>query len=462
MLLSYCKSSDIIVEYLPKLSLSTYSFVFFLPRQFVIFFLNSFFFYCNKIYMGHVYVCLLVALIEVMVFRELVSVRYKDNFDKIQDSIPLFRTTQWLWFFVAVTYTYGEFVADILQSNPRLHYLMEKLCIQYLPLTSFQLYSCTFVMTIASLQREHIKFQINQLCWTLLVLCLTVGQLKYVMHNMFNGFFWFVFPCCLVITNDTGAYIAGMLLGRRLTKRQFISFSPNKTWEGFIGGWFFTMICAWFLSRFLAQYTWMTCPVNEFNFLPQPLECEVDPIFQHAQSILPSELFDMLPRNLAKKIPGVIEMCRYTDQTSDETIVVKCADATQPMHHDHFEMKIDDIYPIQLHSLSLALFASFVAPFGGFLASAIKRAYGVKDFAALIPGHGGVMDRMDCQFIMALCTWVHFNTFVRATTVSVPKLAYLYSLLSPQEKREFRQHIAQAAKLAKVSPEQQYTINNQY
>jgi hypothetical protein len=53
------------------------------------------------------------------------------------------------------------------------------------------------------------------------------------------------------------------------------------------------------------------------------------------------------------------------------------------------------------------------------------------------PGHGGVMDRMDCQFLMALCTWVHYNTFVKLATVSVPKLTYMYSLLSEQEKKDF-------------------------
>lgn len=47
------------------------------------------------------------------------------------------------------------------------------------------------------------------------------------------------------------------------------------------------------------------------------------------------------------------------------------------------------------------------------------------------------MDRMDCQFIMALYTWVHYNTFVRLSTVSVPKLVYLYSLLSKEEKVAF-------------------------
>lgn len=61
------------------------------------------------------------------------------------------------------------------------------------------------------------------------------------------------------------------------------------------------------------------------------------------------------------------------------------------------------VIPVQLYCLFLAAFASMVAPFGGFFASAIKRAYDAKDFDTFIPGHGGLMDRLDCQFIMGLC-----------------------------------------------------------
>ena len=49
---------------------------------------------------------------------------------------------------------------------------------------------------------------------------------------------------------------------------------------------------------------------------------------------------------------------------------------------------------IQLIAMGLALFASTVAPFGGFAASATKRAFNIKDFDNLMPGHGGFMDRM--------------------------------------------------------------------
>ena len=54
----------------------------------------------------------------------------------------------------------------------------------------------------------------------------------------------------------------------------------------------------------------------------------------------------------------------------------------------------------------MAVFASFVAPFGGFLASGFKRARNIKDFASLIPGHGGLTDRMDCQLLMGAFAYV--------------------------------------------------------
>ena len=61
--------------------------------------------------------------------------------------------------------------------------------------------------------------------------------------------------------------------------------------------------------------------------------------------------------------------------------------ASQKFHH--FELVLWNMYPIQIHAIWLGFFASVVVPFGGFLASAIKQAYVIKDFNSLILGHGG-------------------------------------------------------------------------
>ncbi len=50
----------------------------------------------------------------------------------------------------------------------------------------------------------------------------------------------------------------------------------------------------------------------------------------------------------------------------------------------------------------IALLLSVVAQIGDLMESAIKRRFGVKDASQLIPGHGGVMDRLDGFWAAAL------------------------------------------------------------
>jgi CDP-diglyceride synthetase len=55
---------------------------------------------------------------------------------------------------------------------------------------------------------------------------------------------------------------------------------------------------------------------------------------------------------------------------------------------------------MHFHTIFLGIFASLLAPLGGLFASGFKRALKIKDFANVIPGHGGITDRMDCQILM--------------------------------------------------------------
>jgi phosphatidate cytidylyltransferase len=54
-----------------------------------------------------------------------------------------------------------------------------------------------------------------------------------------------------------------------------------------------------------------------------------------------------------------------------------------------------------LHGLALGALVATVAPFGDLAKSMVKRQMKVKDFSALIPGHGGMFDRIDSLFFVA-------------------------------------------------------------
>ena len=82
--------------------------------------------------------------------------------------------------------------------------------------------------------------------------------------------------------------------------------------------------------------------------------------------------------------------------------------------------------PMHIHSMNFATFASLIAPFGGFFASGLKRTFKIKDFGDSIPGHGGMTDRMDCQFIMGMFAYMYYHSFIaihKASLGSVMELA---------------------------------------
>ena len=61
---------------------------------------------------------------------------------------------------------------------------------------------------------------------------------------------------------------------------------------------------------------------------------------------------------------------------------------------------------------ALGLAGGLAAMAGDLWESALKRRFGVKDAGALIPGHGGLMDRLDSILPNVIAGWLLLTLFL--------------------------------------------------
>lgn len=142
---------------------------------------------------------------------------------------------------------------------------------------------------------------------------------------------WFLFVVILTETDDIFQAIVGRLFGSHKRHRITPTISPNKTWEGFIGGMLVIVLLAPIIAPWLTTLDRQPGPFA----LPVSLQPFVAPIL-------------------------------------------------------------------------VALLISFAGFFGDINMSAIKRDSGIKDSSRLLPGMGGVIDRVD-SLTMTAPTFVYFT-----------------------------------------------------
>ncbi|KAJ2967091.1 hypothetical protein NUW54_g13612 [Trametes sanguinea] len=317
--------------------------------------------------LGHVYMIMLVMLCQTLVYREvtaLFSLKRKDVGEgNSRGRDPWSKTLNWYFFAVTNYFLYGEsiiyYFKHVVFSNAQLTPFATNH-----RFVSFTLYLIGFVGFVLSLKRGYLKQQFGLFCWVHMTLLLIVVSSHFIVNNILEGLIWFWVPASLVICNDVFAYVWGITLGRT----PLIALSPKKTVEGFVGAFFSTIIFGLLWGTYFMRFDYMICPMRDLGVTAWSgqLQCTPNPVFVWRDWLMPAPLSVFLSTLLGHQVTTI------------------------------------PYAPYQFHLLVLSCFASLVAPFGGFFASGFKRAFDIKDFGHSIPGHGGMTDRMDCQYVFVI------------------------------------------------------------
>ncbi|KAF7732732.1 hypothetical protein EC973_000003 [Apophysomyces ossiformis] len=349
---------------------------------------------------GYIWSIVGVMAIAIVVYREVIQIAQVPAKDK---NMRWFKTMSWYFLITTEYFLYGESI---------IYYFKEIVMVDafLLPFAthhrfiSFMLYVIGFVFFVMNLKRGQYRFQMAQFGYTHMALLMIVVQSHFIVDNILEGLIWFVMPAALVVINDIFAYICGFFWG----KTPLIQLSPKKTVEGFVGALICTLLLGFIVTTILMRFNYMTCPVQDLGATAwSDISCEPhNPVFTPAPWKLPSV------------VRYLIKLMTFRD------------------------VREVWIAPVQLHTVVMACFASLIAPFGGFFASAVKRAFKIKDFGQSIPGHGGLTDRMDCQFLMGLFAYMYYQSFIKMYNITVGTiLALVINNLSPREKVELLERL---------------------
>ncbi|KAK6589878.1 hypothetical protein RS030_192812 [Cryptosporidium xiaoi] len=338
---------------------------------------------------GHTYSAILVLSLILAVYQEVISLKRNAEEDK---HLPFFYTLRWYWLGVTLFSTGKLWWVPLIEKYRKNNYFIYIL-VHYHSIISYSGALFGFICFILSLRNYTLRYQFSQFGIMILTLLLVVTQSVFMIANTYRGLFWFILPSLLVICNDIFAYIFGKLFG----KTSLFKLSPKKTVEGFVGASIITIIAAFILGKMLSTSQIFICPQNELLEAPfsmwKELRCD------------PHSVYIPKPYDTPNKLSFIL--------------------GNGPIYFSDS----------QFHAVIIGIFTAFVAPFGGFFASGLKRALRIKDFGSTIPGHGGITDRFDCQILTGMFTYLYIRTFVftRPKSVSLDLLIKMAKLLPEPE-----------------------------
>lgn len=346
--------------------------------------------FCVFIYGGPLFLMVLTLFVQVKCFSEVINIGYAVY--RVHN-LPWFRSLSWYFLVASNYFFYGEsmvgYFGILINKINFLTFL-----VRYHRFISFSMYIGGFVWFVVSLRKGYYMRQFSLFAWTHVALLIVVTQSYLIIQNLFEGLIWFILPILMIVVNDVMAYMFGFFLGRT----PLIKLSPKKTWEGYLGGAFSTVVISMILGHMLAQYPFFICPIEFNENLGHTTHYTCEPSFNFVLQ--------------EYSIPGISNIRKMLRMKEAVTV-----------------------YPAMIHALFMSIFASVIGPFGGFFASGFKRAFKIKDFGDIIPGHGGIMDRFDCQFLMATFVNAYIHSFIRSA--SPTDLLQRTLVLKPEDQLAF-------------------------